>query len=511
MNKGVSILARSCAVAIIIGAAFVVPMSGSAANSYVTTVNGFLNYQLGAGLNETCPNSASSCRNGAAEPAIRSDRAGNFYGSSENGLTSGTEAWKSTDGGLHYTHLASPNQLSSPTNGTESGISPAGGDTDLATATVRNAAGYYNVYVASLEGTNTDVSTSKDGGQSWTQNLLSGKFPGQDREWVAADGASKVCLSYASAAGVLVFAAGLHVECSYDAGATFTQTSDAIAPANLDARIAWRIGNQAIDVNSNTTDPTRSNDIVYQTFVSGTVQDAINPNPTDFHIVWMAVSRDGGRTFNDYQVYNNPDVTVGYAHNFPNVAVDRSGIVYSFFSDNHYVYFKYSTDHGQTWQPGGPNGAPIVVSRTPANTAIFPWGVAGAGGKVDLVYYGSSYYDGVNPPDSYPPSASWNVYFAQNLNVLGNPRGWTQKVASPVNHYGAVCEGGIGCTGNRDLYDDFGVAVRAGSGLASIIYSDDQYDQYNPAFASSCTPAANNSPSCDHTSIATQTSGKGIY
>lgn len=32
---------------------------------------------------------------------------------------------------------------------------------------------------------------------------------------------------------------------------------------------------------------------------------------------------------------------------------------------------------------------------------------------------------------------------------------------------------GLGCTGNRDLYDDFGIAVNPLTGLASIVYSDE--------------------------------------
>src|SRR4030081_3148667 len=162
-------LATVGTIAVAVGAAFAAPVSGSAAPP-ANTLNGFLNYPHGALSNETCPNSTTSCQNIAAEPAIRSDKLGNFYGVSENGLLGGTEAWKSMDGGLHYTHVTSPNQFSSPTTGTESGISPAGGDTDIATASVRNGNGIFNVYVSSLEGANTDVSTSQDGGSTWTQN-----------------------------------------------------------------------------------------------------------------------------------------------------------------------------------------------------------------------------------------------------------------------------------------------------------------------------------------------------
>ena len=73
----------------------------------------FLNYSIAgtpaqAPAGTVCPGSAS-CANYAAEPAIRATLDGKFYASSENGLTAGTDAWRSTDGGLHYTSLDCPN------------------------------------------------------------------------------------------------------------------------------------------------------------------------------------------------------------------------------------------------------------------------------------------------------------------------------------------------------------------------------------------------------------------
>ena len=49
------------------------------------------------------------------------------------------------------------------------------------------------------------------------------------------------------------------------------------------------------------------------------------------------------------------------------------------------------------------------------------------------------------------------------------------------------------------------------TGLASIIYSDDQYrNDANNHPSSICTPATSNTSSCNHTTIATQLSGSGI-
>src|SRR5436190_1185568 len=178
----------------------------------------FENFPLGATPGTVCPGS-SACTNGAAEPAIRADNTGTFYVSSELGLTAGTLAWKSTDGGLHYTALESPNQLSQAAGG----VGPGGGDTDLSTAPDANANGIHNVYVASLSLANVTVSTSQDGGKTWSKNVLSATIPGDDREWIAADQASKVCISYHD---IVTF--NIDVNCSFDAGATFTQLGSAI-------------------------------------------------------------------------------------------------------------------------------------------------------------------------------------------------------------------------------------------------------------------------------------------
>jgi hypothetical protein len=465
-------------------------LSSSSANAASFS---FKNFELSATTGTVCPNTHSTCTNGAAEPAIRADKAGNFYASSENGLGAGTDAWKSTDGGKSYTTLVSPNSVS---NG--SPVAPGGGDTDVATAPVKNANGIYNVYVASLNLANVDVSTSTDGGKTWTLNATSATIPGDDREWIAADGASKVCISYHDAA-----TGNINVNCSMNAGATFTQLGEAIDSNHafaLNAVGGNMIGNLMIDPNNHN---------IYQTFSSvdsgDTTACTTASSPCSPHVVYMAVSTDGGKTFTDYTVYDNPNRSVSYGHQFVNVSIDREGNVYSVYCDNHNIYYSYSKNKGRTWS------APAQVNSGSSATAIFPWSVANNGGHIDIVWYGTSYYDGVKPPDSYPSSAAWYVYFAQNLHATTSGSAFTQVTATPIVHFGGVCESGIGCTGNRDLYDDFGVAANPITGLASIVYSDDQYtnDPNNPP-RSGCTASTSNSSSCDHTSIATQTSGPGI-
>src|SRR3989449_5063461 len=236
----------------------------------------FENFELGAATGTVCPGS-SACTNGAAEPAIRADNTGTFYVSSELGLSAGTLAWKSTDGGLHYTALESPNQLSQAAGG----VGPGGGDTDLSTAPDANTSGIHNVYVASLSLANVTVSTSQDGGKTWSKNVLSATIPGDDREWIAADQASKVCISYHD---IVTF--NIDVNCSFDAGATFTQLGSAIDVAHAFLIDDNEIGNLAIDPR---------NHVIYQVFsgIANTIEALL---PSSFHAVWIELgSKEIGR------------------------------------------------------------------------------------------------------------------------------------------------------------------------------------------------------------------------
>jgi hypothetical protein len=478
------------------GVALVALAGALAASAAQPSKSGFVNYSLAETTGTTCPGS-SACSNIAAEPAIRADGAGRFFGSSENGLGAGTVAFRSVDGGLHYTTLPSPDAGS---QSNDTGFAPGGGDTDLAVAPdVNPATGKYNVYVASLSLANVDIAVSTDAGDTWTLNPVTTPETADDREWIAADGSFGYCFSYHNGPQ------GITVGCGKTVGSTGVAGTTQYASA-LDANHAFQIGengigNLAIDPGSH---------VIYQTYsaITTAAETACAPQlgvvagTCNYHGVYMAVSTDGGLTFTDYPVYVNPDPTVGYGHQFVNVSVDKAGNVYSVYTDDHHVYYSFSTDHGRTWS------GPYLVSST-SGTQIFPWSTAGDAGKLDVVYYQTPYFDGTNTPDNYPLSAAWTVGFAQNVNALAPGSAWSQETAGPTVHFGGVCEAGVTCTGNRDLFDDFGVAASPTTGLASIIYSDDQYDPNGPN-SSGCDASTSNSSTCDHTAIATQTAGTAI-
>lgn len=458
------------------------------------------------------PAGSTSANNQAAEPQIRADRAGNFYISSENGLGAGTDAWSSADGGHTYSSLPQPNEESSTSGGT-AGFAPGGGDTDLATAPARNGAGAYNVYVASLTLGSVTVSLSQDGGHTWASDVTSAKVPGDDREWIAAQGAGGFYLSYhAVGTGDQIIVNQGRVVSGQP---TTIQTYDAINPAQTDIYLGTEADNEIGNI---AVDPKTGD--VYQVFVGCPPSPTAVESCSAFSTAYMAVgvpSTTGGvttLTFTDYVIYQSPDASASFSNNFPAVAVDAAGNVYATWSNDHNVYLAYSTSHGQHWSKPG-----RVSHGSAATTAIYPWLAAGKAGKVDLVFYGTpaaANYQTCGHTGRYTcQNEPWSVFFSQNPNVLGGGS-WAQAKVTPVVHHGGVCQGGVSCTSsgndNRDLFDDFGVAASPVTGLASITYSDDQYaDNTGTANSGECTKAQNNTASCDHTGFATQTSGPGIF
>jgi hypothetical protein len=462
------------------------------------------------------PPGSTQAYNVAAEPAIRSDHSGNFYISSENGVGAGTDAWKSSNGGTSYSSLAQPNGISSASASETTGFAPGGGDTDLATASALNSRtsnAQYNVYVSSLTVGSVTVSASQDGGLTWQSNVYSATVPGDDRDWIAAYGANVFYISYhniPSGDEIIVNEGEL-----VNGIPTSVGTYSAINPAQTDIYLGTyldnELGNIAVDQNTGN---------VYQIFVGcpqGATQVVTCGNFPD---VYIAVGTPTGvnaaglpvLTFNDYIVYQDPNQASNLNNNFPNVVVDSAGNIYATWSDDQNVYVAYSTNHGQSWSSA------TKVNSGMANTAIYPWLAADGSGEVDLVYYGTPASANFQSCNSGTPSKydcqnePWYVFLAQNLDALKSSSKWSQQQVTNVVHYGGVCQGGISCTStgndNRDLYDDFGVAINPVTGFASIAYSDDQYsDNVGTANAGECSAAQTNSVSCDHTDYVTQIGG----
>ena len=122
----------------------------------------------------------------------------------------------------------------------------------------------------------------------------------------------------------------------------------------------------------------------------------------------------------------------------------------------------------RNWSP------PVQLSSPPANTNLFPWAVAGADGRLAVVWYGSPVAD-ANPSteDVHQP---WDVYLAMVGGADTNsPQIKQYKVTHHPTHYGTICLEGLGCIlvqGNRNNADFFYVTVDPTTGALAIVYND---------------------------------------
>ncbi|HZU13843.1 MAG TPA: sialidase family protein [Chloroflexota bacterium] len=415
-------------------------------------------------------------QNQDAEPGIAVDGAGTFwigsndvfYDSRSEGVLSGEDVWKSTDGGQTYQWVASPFGATNNTAG------PAGEDSDIAAATAPNAQGYYNVYAASLWVGSTSVAISQDGGKSWVIDPLGG-IPVEDRPWIAADGA---CTFYVTYHQIPLFdpVVNRYDICNLSdlaAGVTINPTSSTqLFLNNSVPGLTNDFGKIWVDNSAGS----RYHHYVYVPMMgcdlNGPVQIVQNEETSSGCLnkteLFIGVSTDGGRTFNDYKVAEgaNGEEPVWCC----NVTTDAAGTVYFVWSDNHNAYLAASSDGGQTW------GAPVQLNK--GGAAVYPTAAGGVAGQVKVAFYATTVAGDSNDPVAMgnpgaPGAAQWTVQVASSNNY---GKGFGISTATSTVHTGVLCTEGDNCsiTNSRDLYDDFGAAISPLDGHLSIAYTSDQ-------------------------------------
>jgi hypothetical protein len=371
------------------------------------------------------------------EPSVHVSKANLVEVGSERGVGSGSELWRATQPGGSSADACRPTYSGQPN--AVGPIGASGGDIDTAFAPVRSSAGTYRLYVASLNLASVNVAVSNDNGRTFSQMPVQGGIPLDDREWIAAYGADTSLLTYHDIASN-----NIDVLRSDSGAGPYTQIAAAIPATDYKAGNN-ELGNIVIDHRN--PSPKAGGFWAYQSFVAPST-----PNGSTYNEAFLAVSDDGGHSWTDKPI---PCTTKfggnGFGHQFPNVSVAPNGRLFYAVSNGKAVYVASSTDHGNTWTCSG------AVSSTVE--AVMPWIVATSAGE-DLVYYGT------------PTSASgqtWSVYFAQNR--AQSVSGWKTTPLMPV-HKGSICEGGVSCSGGRQLFDDFGVDTDQ-AGWAHIAYSHD--------------------------------------
>jgi hypothetical protein len=412
------------------------PVGAATGSSIAGTVGGF-----GFGELQSATVGAAGCgTNTAGEPSLHVSRADLVGLGSEEGVGSGSEYWRVRQvGGTRSASPCAPVYSGQPNAVSKIGLS--GGDIDTAFAPVKSSLGTYRIYVASLNLASVNVAVSNDDGATFTQTPVQAGLPVDDREWIAAWGANTSLLSYHDIA-----TDNIDVLRSDNGGGTYVQIARVIPDTDYKAQNN-ELGNLVIDHNRSTPDGFWA----YQAFVA----PASNPGPTGsspYNEAFLGVSEDGGHTWGDKPIPCSTKFgATGLDHNFPNVSVAPNGTIFYTVSNDKAIYVAKSTDHGDSWACSG--------ALSTSGQAIFPWIVATSAGE-DLVYYGAV---------GSGASQTWYVYFAQNR--AQTVTGWTTTRLMPV-HQGQVCEGGISCSGGRQLFDDFAVDTDQ-SGWAHIAYSHD--------------------------------------
>jgi hypothetical protein len=412
------------------------PVAAAPAPPTGGTVNGFAYGEM-----QSRTVGATGCgTNTVGEPSLHVSKANLVGLGSELGVGSGSEFWRATQRGGAGASACALRYSGQPNAVSNAGLS--GGDIDTAFAPVKSSSGTYRIYLASLNLASINVAVSNDNGATFgTPVPVQAGVPVDDREWIAAYGADTSLLTYHD-----IPSNNIDVLRSDSGGPPYTQIATVIPPGDYKVENN-ELGNIVIDHNH----PTTGGFWAYQSFVAPSQDPGLTGNAT-YNEAFLGVSSDGGHTWTDKPI---PCTTrfggSGLDHNFPNVSVAPDGTIFYAVSNNRSIHVAMSTNHGNSWTCSG-----AISSQ---RQAIFPWLVATGSGE-DLVYYGVV---------GTGPGQTWYVYFAQNQQQRAG--GWTVTQLMPV-HRGPVCEGGISCTGGRQLFDDFAVDTDQ-AGWAHIAYSHD--------------------------------------
>jgi hypothetical protein len=370
------------------------------------------------------------------EPRVAHDSLGNLHVAAIQGVPGGVDVWKSYDAGKTFTYLGQPDGTQVlATTGTTTGTGLGGGDEDLAIGTSEN------VYMNSLWLGSTTQASSFNGGSTWVVNPLSSNIPADDRQWIASYGNSTLYLTYKQLGGVVLTGTpSIVVVKSTDGGITFPQITQVTTPIT---------GVQPGDQGNIVVDPRNGN--VYTVFFDQTSTQ-----------VYIARSTNGGVTFDLKLVYQGPADT-SLAHVFPAIAVDHGGNLHVVFSDGVKTYLTTSQDSGATW-----SHVVRVNNGASTRTAIQPWVVAGAPGKVDVTWLGSS------TTNFMDTSAQWQVFMAQSQNDFASVPTFAQSTVTGVVHVGPVCVNGLGCASGTRTLAEYWAPDTYLDGNALIVYPDDK-------------------------------------
>jgi hypothetical protein len=353
------------------------------------------------------------------------------------GNAGGVDFWRSTNAGATFS-------WSQPLFGNGAG----GFDSHVVVA--KNG----TVYLADLGATTVYLGRSTDSGGTWS--ALPTAAADSDRQWFAAytpPGATaptKMLVSYHT-----INVDNLPYECIV----TELVSQLVCNPMATDPIVFGKsfgntvIGNQLFD----------STGTIYSLFGS--------PEPGDpgsnVRNIFLAYSADG-IAFKNTTVYAAPVGHELYGL-FPVIAIDAADNLYAVWSERvgsggaGTIRLTRSTDHGLTWS------APVDVSAA-GHSGFLPWVVAGAAGKVDVVWVDSTT---LSPND---PTGDYYVFMSQSTNALARTPTFSRSRVTPQPiRYGNVCLVGLNCSVGGDdgrILLDFISNDYDSAGRAAIVFGN---------------------------------------
>ena len=388
--------------------------------------------------------------------------------SQTTGVLTGSDVWKSTDGGQSFQWVAAPFQ-----HGANDQTGDGGEDTDIAVASEKNSTGHYNIYVASLWVGSTSLAVSQDGGATWTDVPVNGE-PVQDRPWLSADGPCTVYVTYHAIApyDTVVDKVDFCNPANQGIGSAVDPTQTTTFMGNIAPGLSNRFGKPVVD--NSPTSPHRHR--IYVPMMgcdASTAPPSANEVPigcTTEAKVFVGVS-DDGITYTNHVVANTGSTDV---YIWPDtVATDAAGNVYVAWFDGQHSYLSKSSDGGTTWSPR------VQLNTGPAVSTAYPTVAAGAADQVAVAYYGTDRdaktdNQNVMKLPNTNGAAQWHLYWAKSTDGGAT---FSQSAVTGVLHTGVLCTSGGGCdaaNGDRNLLDDFGMVISPTTGLASITFDNDQ-------------------------------------
>ena len=375
------------------------------------------------------------------------------------------------------------------------GTGQGGGDSHLVVGSLS-----HKVYFVDLALDHITMNVSSNEGENWTTDDVIGTSVGlvDDRQWVEADEAFPA--TSGSGGNVYISAINLldaafptlialrsnqgAVPGSFDTDTTCTSATYAVGANTLNPAANDNVLSPCPDPSDPylyvagpvVADKTvRTGNTVHAVYVPFVRHISLGGTGLDCPCPWqlyIAKSVDGGTSWTRLKVADLPN-TVNPSNIFVQMSVDRAGNLYYNWSQARNVtttgegeqdiYYTFSTDRGAHW------AAPIDLTGSANDSAVFPWMVAGDAGRVDLVYYKSN--SGAN--SNVNVGQVWNVYFAQSMNALNTGANFSHvQVSAEPNHIGDISTGGLFGSSNRNLLDFFTVDVDH-LGAAHVVYSDD--------------------------------------